>query len=58
MGTPDARFHYHAGLIALALGETGRGKAELRRALATGPAFDPLLAARARETLAVLGVLE
>ena len=58
MGTPDARFHYHAGLIALALGETGRGKAELRRALATGPAFDPLLAARARETLAVPRVPE
>jgi len=58
MGTPDARFHYHSGLIALALGEAGQGKAELRRALATGPAFDPLLATRARETLAVLRALE
>ncbi len=57
LGTPDARFHYHAGFIALALGETGRGEAELARALSTSPAFDPLLAARARGTLARLKAL-
>src|SRR5205814_501148 len=47
-GTPDARFHYHAGYIALARGDAPRAKAELGRALAIGPAFDPLLAGRAR----------
>src|SRR5262249_2601391 len=29
LGTPDARFHYHAGLIALATDETQRARAEL-----------------------------
>jgi len=54
LGTHDARFHYHAGLIALARGEMQRAKAELGRALATNPAFDPLLAPRASVTLELL----
>lgn len=51
LDTPDARLHYHAGFIALARGGTARAQAELGRALAIGPAFDPLSAARARATL-------
>ena len=56
-GTPDARFHYHAGYIALARGDAPRAKAELGRALAIGPAFDPILAGRARTMLAWLEAL-
>lgn len=54
LGTLDARFHYHAGFIALAAGDVDRARAELGRALTLGPAFDPLLAARARAALALL----
>ncbi len=54
MGTRDARLHYHAGFIALAGGDLDRARSELGRALAIGPAFDPLLAARARAALALL----
>ncbi len=54
MGTRDARLHYHAGFIALAGGDLDRARFELGRALAIGPAFDPLLAARARAALALL----
>ena len=56
-GAPDARFHYHAGYIALARGDAARAKAELGRALAIGPAFDPILAGRARTMLAWLEAL-
>ena len=54
MGTRDARLHYHAGFIALAGGDLDRARSELGRALAIGPAFDPLLAARARAAVALL----
>ncbi|MGH2686566.1 MAG: tetratricopeptide repeat protein, partial [Actinomycetota bacterium] len=51
LGTPDPRLHYHAGMIALATGDQVLARAELERALRLGPAFDPLQAPEARETL-------
>ena len=53
-GTKDARLQYHAGMIALAVGDTGRARSELEAALALDPGFDPLQAARARRALADL----
>jgi tetratricopeptide (TPR) repeat protein len=58
LSTLDPRFHYHAGFIALAGGDMDRARAELGRALALGPAFDPLLAERARGALALLENIE
>ena len=54
LGTWDARLWYHAGMISTALGDPARGRAELERALAIGPQFDPLQAPRARDALAAL----
>lgn len=51
LGTPYARFHFHAGMIALALGDDDQARTELTRALAINPYFDPLDAPVARETL-------
>jgi Flp pilus assembly protein TadD len=51
LGTPDPRLHYHAGMIALAMGDEARARAELGLALRLGPAFDPLQVFVARETL-------
>ncbi|MDQ4006122.1 MAG: tetratricopeptide repeat protein [Actinomycetota bacterium] len=51
LGTPDPRLHYHAGMIALARGDEVRARAELELALRLGPAFDPLQAVTARQTL-------
>ena len=53
-GTKDARLEYHAGMIALALGQNDRARTSLEAALALDPAFDPLQAARARRALADL----
>ncbi|MCA1614746.1 MAG: tetratricopeptide repeat protein [Acidobacteria bacterium] len=51
LGTRDPRLLYHAGMIAYALGERGRGADYLRQALAINPAFDVLQADVARRTL-------
>ena len=51
LGTPDPRLHFHAGMIAAAMGDDARARAELETALRLGPAFDPLQAIVARETL-------
>lgn len=51
LGTRDPRLLYHAGMIAYALGERGRGAGYLRQALAINPAFDVLQADVARRTL-------
>jgi tetratricopeptide (TPR) repeat protein len=40
LGTPDAALHYHAGLIAAALGRPARAARHLARALALNPHFD------------------
>lgn len=54
LGTLDARLLYHAGEIALAVGDPGRARDLLERAVAIRGALDPLSAARAAETLASL----
>jgi tetratricopeptide (TPR) repeat protein len=53
-GTQDAKVLYHAGLISKALGDAGRARDELHRALALSPRFDPLQAPRAHAALATL----
>jgi tetratricopeptide (TPR) repeat protein len=52
LGTRDPRLHYHAGLIARALGERRAAAEHLRLALQINPAFDTLLADDARRALA------
>ena len=54
-GYRNARFHYHAGMISLALGDEGRARDELSTALEINPYFNPLEAETARSTLATLG---
>ncbi|MEA2545787.1 MAG: hypothetical protein QOI09_1060 [Chloroflexota bacterium] len=54
VGTKDAKILYHAGMIALAMGDTARAKAQLGAALAVDPSFDALQAKRARDALAGL----
>ena len=54
VGTKDARLLYHAGMIAAALGDTGRARTQLAAALELDPSFDALQAERARSTLAGL----
>ena len=41
MGTPEASFHYHAGLIAAALGQKAEAIRQLQQALTLNPQFDP-----------------
>ncbi len=52
MGTQDAVLHYHAGLIALADGDTAGARGALRRALAISPRFHWTQADAARAALA------
>ena len=51
LGTRDATLLYHAGSIALAMGDTTRGRELLGDALAIRGALDPLSAARATSAL-------
>ena len=55
LGTPEAPFWYHAGLISAALGDTDRAIDELRAALDLNPGFDPIHAPEAQRVLAELG---
>jgi tetratricopeptide (TPR) repeat protein len=55
LGTLDARLWFHAGMISSALDEPARARRELALAIELGPAFDPVAAPVARETLAELG---
>jgi tetratricopeptide (TPR) repeat protein len=51
LGTPDPKLWYHAGMISAALGAEDVARDQLRRSLSLGPAFDPLQAPIAHETL-------
>jgi tetratricopeptide (TPR) repeat protein len=51
-GSIDARILYHAGAIAIATGETSRGRGLVQRAVDLGPALDPLDHAAAQALLA------
>jgi tetratricopeptide (TPR) repeat protein len=53
-GTKDARLWYHAGLIALANGQTSQASGFITDALALGPALDPVQTARATAALATI----
>ncbi len=51
LGTQDATLHYHAGMIAAALGRPRSAARHLERALALAPAFDIRQAPMARAAL-------
>jgi tetratricopeptide (TPR) repeat protein len=51
LGADDARLRFHAGAIALALGDTARGREQLTAALGLGPALDPIERAEAERLL-------
>src|SRR6266404_105803 len=54
LGTQDATFFYHAGMIQGRLGHKEEAKSYLERALALNPHFSLLFADNARQTLAAL----
>ena len=45
LGTPEPTFHYHAGLIARALGQSAEARKHLEKALAVNAQFAPAAAA-------------
>lgn len=51
LGTKDARLHYHAGMIDVALGNKAAGRRSLKRALELNPGFDLVKASKARQVL-------
>jgi tetratricopeptide (TPR) repeat protein len=55
LGTEEAAFHYHAGMIAVALGRPRTAARQLGRALALNPTFDIRQAPVARAALDALG---
>lgn len=55
LGTPNALFLYHAGMISSALGERDQARRYLHRALSISPWFSILHAADAQRTLRTLG---
>jgi tetratricopeptide (TPR) repeat protein len=58
LGTRDAMLHYHAGMIALALGDRDSAQAALRQAIEINPFFSARHAPRARQALAELARFE
>jgi tetratricopeptide (TPR) repeat protein len=54
LGTEDSLKLFHAGMIALALGEKGEARAHLEEALSINPHFSILYADEARRTLETL----
>ena len=55
LGTPDARIHFHAGMISYARGDNASARQHLTLALEINPHFSLLHASEARATLAALG---
>ena len=55
LGTPEAMFHFHGGMIANALNDGATASACLKKALQINPGFDVRQAAVARKTLAEIG---
>jgi hypothetical protein len=55
LGTRDGLLHFHAGMIALALADSARARAELATAMEISPRFHPRHADEARATLRALG---
>jgi len=55
LGTRNALFSYHAGMIELSLGDLGAARRDLGAALALNPRFSPLAAPLARQALDRLG---
>ena len=55
LGTPDPALHYHAGMIARALGKSEEARKHLTRALALNPRFDARQAPLARKALEEMG---
>lgn len=55
LGTRNALFRFHLGMIDLALGDRAAARTALTAALALNPHFNPLLAPEAQKTLASLG---
>lgn len=51
LGSREPSFLYHAGMIAIAAGETGRAKALLGQLVAQSPRFSPLYGPRAQRAL-------
>lgn len=51
MGTPEAGFHYHAGMIAAAMGKKAEAQSHLKKALELNPVFDMRQAQVARKKL-------
>ncbi len=58
LGTRNALFHFHAGMIEMTLGDRGQARTDLRQALAINPYFSPLHEPEARRALAQLGTGE
>lgn len=54
LGTRDALLHYHAGVIAQALGQTDAARQHLQTALEINPAFSILFSSDARQRLDTL----
>jgi len=54
LGSSNAQFHFHAGMIHLALGDESMAREQLETALALNPFFDPLDAPIAEATLTEL----
>jgi hypothetical protein len=55
LGTRNARFYAHAGLIEKALGRDAAARRHLAEALEINPWFSPLLAPRVEAALEELG---
>ena len=55
LGTRDASFYYHAGMIHQGLGDNPKARAFLQQALQINPYFSLLQAEQAKRTLAALG---